>query len=129
MRIQRGQMSVRMPKRSEGVVAAASGDDGPKYFGDGEGRRHGVEERRAFGRNDHDVLRNLRQHVLALQVISPSDFEPAAFDSEVVLVDAEDAGESRHRVTPALVRAYRQAFDAHCAAISAPAEPARSAAK
>ena len=65
------------------------------------------------------VLRNLRQDVLALQLISPSDFEPAGVDSEVVLVDSEGNGESRHRITPALLGAYRQAFDAHCAAISA----------
>jgi uncharacterized protein (DUF58 family) len=65
------------------------------------------------------VLRNLRQDVLALQLISPSDFEPAGADSEVVLVDSEGNGESRHRITPALLKAYRQAFDAHCAAISA----------
>jgi len=65
------------------------------------------------------MLRNLRQDVLALQVISPSDFELAAVDSEVVLVDAEDAGESRLHITAALMQAYRQAFDAHCAAISA----------
>jgi len=65
------------------------------------------------------MLRNLRQDVLALQVISPSDFELAAVDSEVVLVDAEDAGESRLHITAALMQAYRQEFDAHCAAISA----------
>ena len=65
------------------------------------------------------VLRHLRQDVLALQLVSPGDFEPADADSEVVLVDAEDNGESRHRITPALLRAHRQAFDSHCAAISA----------
>ena len=64
------------------------------------------------------VLRNLRQDVLALQVISPGDFEPAGADSEVVLVDSEGNGESRHRMTPALLQAYRQAFDSHCAAIA-----------
>ena len=65
------------------------------------------------------VLRNLRQDVLALQLVSPGDFEPAGADDDVILVDAEDNGEIRHRITPALLRAHRQAFDAHCDAISA----------
>jgi uncharacterized protein (DUF58 family) len=65
------------------------------------------------------VLRNLRQDVLALQLVSPGDFEPAGAEDEVVLVDSEDNGEVRHRITPALLRAHRQAFDAHCDAISA----------
>lgn len=65
------------------------------------------------------VLRNLRQDVLALQLVSPSDFEPAGADDEVVLVDAEYGDEVRQRITPALLSAYDQAFDAHCAAISA----------
>ena len=65
------------------------------------------------------VLRNLRQDVLALQLVSNSDFEPAGVDHEVVLVDAEDASESRHRITPALLRAQRQALDAHSEAIGA----------
>jgi hypothetical protein len=33
-----------MPERSESVVAAASGDDSAQNFGNGEGRRHGVEK-------------------------------------------------------------------------------------
>lgn len=65
------------------------------------------------------VLRNLRQDVLALQLISPSDFAPAGGDEEVVFVDAEQGGETRLRITPALLLAYRQALDAHCAAIGA----------
>ncbi len=65
------------------------------------------------------VLRNLRQDVLALQLLSPDDFDPAGVDDEVVLVDAEDKAESRHRITPALLTAHRQALDAHCAAIGA----------
>lgn len=65
------------------------------------------------------VLRNLRQDVLALQLVSPDDFAPAGNDDEVVLVDAENGDESRQRITPALLLAYRQAFDAHSAAISA----------
>ena len=64
------------------------------------------------------VLRNLRQDVLALQLVSPSDFDLAGVDEEVVLVDAENGDQSRHRITPALLRDYRQAFDSHCAAIS-----------
>lgn len=65
------------------------------------------------------VLRNLRQDVLALQLISPAEFQPADIDHEVVLVDAEDHSESRHRITPALLRAHRQALDAHSEAIAA----------
>ncbi len=65
------------------------------------------------------VLRNLRQDVLALQLASPSDFAPAGDDDIVILVDAESAGETRHRITPALLEAYLQAFNAHCLAISA----------
>jgi uncharacterized protein (DUF58 family) len=65
------------------------------------------------------VLRNLRQDVLALQLVSPSDFEPAGADSEVLLVDSEDNSESRLRITPALLSDYRRTFDAHGAAISA----------
>lgn len=65
------------------------------------------------------VLRNLRQDVLALQLVSPVDFEPAGAEDDVVLVDSEDSGEIRLRITPPLLRAHRQAFEAHCAAISA----------
>lgn len=65
------------------------------------------------------VLRNLHQDVLALQLVSPSDFEPADVDEEVVLVDAENGEETRQRITPALLSQYRKAFDAHCMAISA----------
>jgi uncharacterized protein (DUF58 family) len=65
------------------------------------------------------VLRNLRQDVLALQLVSPGDFEPAGTGGDVLLVDAEDNGEIRHRIIPSLLRAHRQAFEAHCAAISA----------
>ena len=64
------------------------------------------------------VLRNLRQDVLALQLVSPSDFDIAGAEDEVVLVDAEYGDEVKQRVTPALLSAYRLAFDAHCAAIS-----------
>lgn len=65
------------------------------------------------------VLRNLRQDVLAVQLVSPGDFEPAAPGSEVVLVDAEDEGETLKYMTPALLLAYRQAFEAHSAALGA----------
>ena len=44
MGIQRRQVLVGMAKRGESVVAAASGDDSTENFGDGEGRRHGMEE-------------------------------------------------------------------------------------
>jgi hypothetical protein len=33
-----------MPKRGESILAAASGDDSAQNFGNGEGRRHGVEK-------------------------------------------------------------------------------------
>jgi uncharacterized protein (DUF58 family) len=64
------------------------------------------------------VLHNTRQDVLILQLVNAGDFEPGAIEQEVVLVDAEDESESRHRITPALLSAYRQVFDAHCAAIN-----------
>ena len=65
------------------------------------------------------VLRNLRQEVLVLQLVSATDFEPAGSDEEVVLVDAESGDETRQHVTPSLLAAYRQTFDAHCESISA----------
>ena len=64
------------------------------------------------------VLRNLRQDVLALQLVSPSDLDLAGAGDEVILVDAETGAETRQRITPALFAAYRKAFDTHCAAIS-----------
>jgi uncharacterized protein (DUF58 family) len=62
------------------------------------------------------VLRNLRQDVLALHLVSPEELKPQPAD-EVELVDAEDGSRIVERVTPALIAAYRQAFDEHCAAI------------
>jgi uncharacterized protein (DUF58 family) len=65
-----------------------------------------------------DVLRNLRQDVLALHLVAREELEPA-FAEEVELIDAEDGSRIVERVTPALVAAYRQALEQHGAAIDA----------
>ena len=63
------------------------------------------------------VLRNVRQDVLALQLISSNEI--TAFDSEgeVVLVDAENGSQTRHRMTPALREQCQRAFQEHCESI------------
>lgn len=65
-----------------------------------------------------DVLRNLRQDVLALHLVARGELEPA-FDDEIELVDAEDGSTVVERVTPALLAAYRDALEKHSAAIDA----------
>jgi uncharacterized protein (DUF58 family) len=65
-----------------------------------------------------DVLRNLRQDVLALHLVAREELEPE-FAEEVELVDAEDGSTLVERVTPALVAAYRQALEQHGAALDA----------
>lgn len=64
------------------------------------------------------VLRHLRQDVLALQLVSPQELNPPVAD-EAELVDCEDDSVIVERLTPALIDAYRAAFDEHCAAIDA----------
>jgi uncharacterized protein (DUF58 family) len=65
-----------------------------------------------------DVLRNLRQDVLALHLVAREELEPRIAE-EVELVDAEDGSTIVARVTPALLAAYRRALEQHGAAIEA----------
>jgi len=54
--------------------------------------------------------------VFALHVTSPEEVEPAAGE-EVLMVDAEIGGATQLRLTPEVVRAYRETFQAYCAEI------------
>jgi uncharacterized protein (DUF58 family) len=56
------------------------------------------------------VLRQLRQEVFAVHVISDEELSPALPD-EVVLVDAEDGSATKRQITPALIGAYRAEFE------------------
>jgi uncharacterized protein (DUF58 family) len=56
------------------------------------------------------VLRQLRQEVFAVHVVSDEELAPALPD-EVVLVDAEDGSATKRQITPALVSAYRAEFE------------------
>jgi uncharacterized protein (DUF58 family) len=62
------------------------------------------------------VIRQFRHDVFALHVTSPEEADPEAGD-EVLLVDAETGGSTQVRVTPELVRAYREEFGRYCAEV------------
>ena len=64
------------------------------------------------------VMRNLRQDLLALHLLSADERDPQ-FEDEVELVDAEDGSAIVERVTPALIADYRRALEEHCTAIDA----------
>ncbi len=62
------------------------------------------------------VIREYRHDVFAVHVTSPEEVEPALAD-EVLLVDSELGHAARTRVTPDLVKAYRETFLNYCAEI------------
>jgi uncharacterized protein (DUF58 family) len=64
-----------------------------------------------FGRA-FDLLRYFRQDVFAVQVLSADEFRPDLPD-EVQVMDIEDRGTQRLRVTPGLLEAYERKFHEH----------------
>jgi uncharacterized protein (DUF58 family) len=62
------------------------------------------------------VIREYRHDVFAVHVTSPEELEPALAD-EVLLVDSELGSSTRTRITPDLIKAYREAFLRYCAEI------------
>jgi uncharacterized protein (DUF58 family) len=62
------------------------------------------------------VIRRFRHDVFAVHVMSPDELDPVLAD-EVLLVDSEEGGAARVRVTPALVKSYHDAFLRYCAEI------------
>lgn len=64
------------------------------------------------------VIRQFRHDVFALHVTSPDEVEPAP-GGEVLLVDSEIGGATQMRVTPDVLRAYRETFQNYCAEIEA----------
>lgn len=64
------------------------------------------------------VIRQFRHDVFALHVTSPEETDPVAGD-EVLLVDSEVGGSTQVRITPELVRAYRDEFGRYCLEVEA----------
>jgi len=62
------------------------------------------------------VIRRFRHDVFAVHVMSPDELDPVLAD-EVLLVDSEEGGAARVRVTPALVKSYHETFLRYCAEI------------
>jgi uncharacterized protein (DUF58 family) len=62
------------------------------------------------------VIREYRHDVFAVHVTSPQELEPALAD-EVLLVDSELGSSTRTRITPDLMKAYREAFLRYCVEI------------
>ena len=56
--------------------------------------------------------------MFAVHVVSPDEVSPDLAD-EMLLVDAEDGGAQRVRVTPGLIQDYRESFQQYCAEIEA----------
>ncbi len=56
------------------------------------------------------VLRQLRQEVFAVHVVSDEELQPDLPD-EVVLIDAEDGSATKRQITPGLIDAYRAEFE------------------
>jgi uncharacterized protein (DUF58 family) len=63
------------------------------------------------------VIRQFRHDVFALHVTSPEETDPEPGD-EVLLVDSEIGGSAQVRVTPELVRTYRETFRDYCTEIA-----------
>ena len=57
--------------------------------------------------------------VICLQVLAPEEVDPASngLTGDLRLRDAEGHGDVEITVTPALLRAYRQRLDEHCATL------------
>ncbi len=62
------------------------------------------------------VIREFRHDVFAIHVTSPEELDPALAD-EVLLVDAELGHSTRTRITPDIVKAYRETFLRYCSEI------------
>lgn len=62
------------------------------------------------------VIREFRHDVFAIHVTSPEELDPAPAD-EVLLVDAELGHSTRTRITPDIVKAYRETFLRYCSEI------------
>ena len=72
-------------------------------------------DREGFERS-FQLIREYRHDVFAVHVTSPEEVEPALAD-EVLLVDSELGHSARTRVTPDLIKAYRETFLRYCAEI------------
>jgi len=64
-----------------------------------------------------DMLRYFRQDLFAVQIHSPEEARPDLPD-EVLLEDVELGTSQRVRITPALLEAYAEQFEAHCEEIN-----------
>ncbi len=62
------------------------------------------------------VIREFRHDVFAIHVTSPEELDPALAD-DLLLVDAELGHSTRTRVTPDIVKAYRETFLRYCSEI------------
>ncbi len=62
------------------------------------------------------MIREFRHDVFAIHVTSPEELDPALAD-EVLLVDAELGHSTRTRITPDIVKAYRETFLRYCSEI------------
>ncbi len=74
-------------------------------------------DREGFERS-FQVIRQFRHDVFAVHVMSPDELDPVLAD-EVLLVDSEEGGTARVRVTADLVKAYHDTFLRYCAEIEA----------
>jgi len=61
-----------------------------------------------------DAIRYRRQDLVGIHVVSPADSEPP-LNGEITLVDAETRVAHDLTVTPTLLRAYADEFEAYCA--------------
>jgi uncharacterized protein (DUF58 family) len=72
-------------------------------------------DREGFERS-FQVIREYRHDVFAVHVTIPEEVDPALAD-EVLLVDSELGHSTHTRVTPDLIKAYRETFRRYCAEI------------
>jgi uncharacterized protein (DUF58 family) len=72
-------------------------------------------DREGFERS-FQLIREYRHDVFAVHVTSPEEVEPVLAD-EVILVDSERGDSAQTRVTPDLIKAYRETFLHYCAEI------------
>ena len=72
-------------------------------------------DREGFERS-FQVIREYRHDVFAVHVTSPEEVEPVLAD-EVLLVDSELGQSTRTRVTPDLIKSYRETYARYCAEI------------
>lgn len=72
-------------------------------------------DREGFERS-FQLIREYRHDVFAVHVTSAEEVEPVLAD-EVILVDSERGDSAQTRVTPDLIKAYRETFLCYCAEI------------